>query len=273
MLKDQHILRIPGPSPIPPSVGRAMNQTMIGHRGKETKELLERILPKLKSVFGTKQDVIPVAGSGTAGLEMAVSNAAHPGDDVLVIVSGAFGDRFAKICEAFQLKLHRIDVEWGDTIDPQAVQEYLQAHPEIKVVFATYCETSTGILNPIELLAKTVHESSDALFVVDGVSCLGGVEANMDEWGVDIYVTGSQKAFMLPAGLMFIAASERAWKVIEDNPQPRFYLDMRVYRKNLEKVSTPYTPALSLLFGLDPGSESAGRGRPGKRVPSAYRHA
>lgn len=251
MLKDQHILRIPGPSPIPPSVGRAMNQTMIGHRGKETKELLERILPKLKSVFGTKQDVIPVAGSGTAGLEMAVSNAAHPGDDVLVIVSGAFGDRFAKICEAFQLKLHRIDVEWGDTIDPQAVQEYLQAHPEIKVVFATYCETSTGILNPIELLAKTVHESSDALFVVDGVSCLGGVEANMDEWGVDIYVTGSQKAFMLPAGLMFIAASERAWKVIEDNPQPRFYLDMRVYRKNLEKVSTPYTPALSLLFGLD----------------------
>ncbi|WP_152655323.1 alanine--glyoxylate aminotransferase family protein [Oceanobacillus sp. CFH 90083] len=251
MLKDQHILRIPGPSPIPPSVGRAMNQTMIGHRGKETKELLERILPKLKSVFGTKQDVFPVAGSGTAGLEMAVSNAAHPGDDVLVIVSGAFGDRFAKICEAFQLKLHRIDVEWGEAVRPEVVQDYLQAHPEIKVVFATYCETSTGVLNPIASLAKAIHASSDALFVVDGVSCLGGVEANMDDWGVDIYVTGSQKAFMLPAGLMFIAASERAWKVIEENPQPRFYLDMRVYRKNLANTATPYTPALSLLFGLE----------------------
>lgn len=251
MLKDQHILRIPGPSPIPPSVQRAMNQTMIGHRGKETKELLERILPKLKSVFGTEQDVFPVAGSGTAGLEMAVTNACHPGDEVLVIVSGAFGDRFAKMCHAYGLQVHRIDVEWGDAVQPGAVKDYLQKQPEIKVVFATYCETSTGVLNPVKPLAEIVHQYSDALLVIDGVSCLAGVPAKMDEWGVDIYVTGSQKAFMLPAGLMFISASERAWKVIEENPQPRFYLDMRTYRKNLANTATPYTPALSLLFGLE----------------------
>ncbi|MFS0750685.1 pyridoxal-phosphate-dependent aminotransferase family protein [Oceanobacillus sp. 1P07AA] len=251
MLTDQHLLRIPGPSPIPPSVQQAMNGTMIGHRGKETKELLQRILPRLKPIFGTKQDVIPIAGSGTAGLEMAVINAARPGDHVLVIVTGAFGDRFTKICNAYDLHVNRIDVPWGEAIDPSYIESYLQDHPEISVVFATFCETSTGVLNSIQALGKVIHNKSNALFVVDGVSCVAGVETKMDDWGIDILVTGSQKAFMLPAGLMFISASDRAWKVIEDNPQHRFYLDMRTYKKSLADISTPFTPALSLLFGLD----------------------
>ncbi|WP_029270465.1 pyridoxal-phosphate-dependent aminotransferase family protein [Virgibacillus alimentarius] len=251
MLQDTNILRIPGPSPIPPSIQRAISQPMIGHRGIETKELLQRIKPKLSPVFGTEQDVLIITGSGTSGLEAAVVNTAQAGDDVLVIVTGAFGDRFAKICESYQLNVHRLDITWGDAVQPEIVKDYLKNNPQIKAVFSTYCETSTGVLNPIREISNVVHENSKALMVVDGVSCVGGVETKMDEWGVDVFVTGSQKAMMLPAGLTFIAVSERAWEVIEENQQPRFYLDLNKYRKSLNEASTPFTPGLSLLFGLE----------------------
>ncbi|WP_404451279.1 alanine--glyoxylate aminotransferase family protein [Virgibacillus necropolis] len=251
MLPDHQLLRIPGPSPIPPSVQRAMSQPMIGHRGQETKDLLHRIKPKLKPIFGTEQDVLIITGSGTSGLETAVVNTVKPGDEVLIIVTGAFGDRFVKICNAYGIKTHRYDVDWGAAISPDNIKKYLIEHPEIKVVFSTYCETSTGVLNPVQELAQVVHQNSDALVVVDGVSCVGAVETEMDEWGIDVLVTGSQKAMMLPPGLTFVAASERAWKVIEENEQPRFYLDLKKYRDNLVKDSTPFTPAVSLLFGLE----------------------
>ncbi|OZU87157.1 aminotransferase [Virgibacillus indicus] len=250
MLADQQILRIPGPSPIPPSVQRAMSQPMIGHRGLETKELLQQIKPELKTVFGTKQDILLIAGSGTAGLEAAVVNTVSSGDEVLVIVTGAFGDRFAKICNEYKTNVHRIDTAWGEAVNPDVIKDYLKSHSGIKAVFATYCETSTGVLNPVDEIAKIVHTYSDALFIVDGVSCVGGVKTKMDDWGIDILVTGSQKAMMLPAGLTFLAVSQRAWKTIEENKQSRFYLDLKKYRDNLAKDSTPFTPALSLLFGL-----------------------
>ena len=251
MLKEQHFLRIPGPSPIPPGVQRTMTQQMIGHRDQDTKELIQRIKPQLKPIFGTEQEVIMIAGSGTAALETAVVNAARPGDEVLVIVTGSFGDRFAKVCEAYGMTTHRLDIEWGNAADPETVKELLTKHSSIKAVFATYCETSTGVLNPVEALAETVHNHSDALFIADGVSCLGAVETKMDTWGIDILVTGSQKAMMLPPGLAFIAVSKRAWEVIENNSHPRFYLDLRKYRDNLAKDSTPFTPPISLLFGLE----------------------
>ncbi|WP_100012019.1 pyridoxal-phosphate-dependent aminotransferase family protein [Lentibacillus sediminis] len=251
MLSEQQILRIPGPSPIPPSVQRAMSQPMIGHRGQETKELLQRIKPKLKPIFGTEQEVLILTGSGTAGLETAVANTVKPGDEVLVIITGAFGDRFAKICNEYQLKTHRLDIPWGEAVLPETVQEYMEKHPNLKAVFVTFCETSTGVVNPVQELAKRVHTYSDALFIVDGVSCVGGVETKIDEWGIDLLVTGSQKAMMLPAGLTFVAASDRAWTVIEGNEQPRFYLDLKKYRDNAAKDSTPFTPAVSLLFGLE----------------------
>ncbi|SDM41335.1 pyridoxal-phosphate-dependent aminotransferase family protein [Sediminibacillus halophilus] len=251
MLPDQHILRIPGPSPIPPSVERAMAQPMIGHRGQETKDLLATIRPRLKPVFGTEQEVMIVTGSGTSGLETAVVNTVEPGDEVLVVVTGAFGDRFAKICEAYQIRTHRMEVEWGSAATPEDVKQFLETHSGIKAVFATYCETSTGILNPIRDIAKVVQDTSDALVIVDGVSCVGGVQTRMDDWGIDVLVTGSQKALMLPAGLTFISVSDRAWQVIDSNKQPRFYLDLRKYRDSLEKNATPFTPGLSLLFGLD----------------------
>src|SRR5699024_1420955 len=251
MLNESSILRIPGPSPIPPSVQRAMTQPMIGHRGTETSEMIRRIKPELKKIFGTKQDVMIITGSGTSGLETAAVNVAAEGDEVLVLVSGSFGDRFAKICEEYKMKTHRIEVEWGEEIVVEDVANFLKENKQIKAVFMTHCETSTGILNPIAELSKAVQENSDALVIVDGVSCVGGVEAEMDAWGVDIFVTGSQKAMMLPAGLAFIAVSDKAWEVIEANKQSRFYLDLRRYRDNLDKDTTTFTPALSLIFGLE----------------------
>ena len=201
---------------------------------------VEKYCPGLKRIFGTEQEVAIIAGSGTAGLETAVVNVVKPGDEVLVVVTGAFGDRFTKICEAYNIKTHVLNVEWGKALDPEEVKAYVAEHPEVKVVFSTYCETSTGVLNPIDRLAKAIREVSEALVVVDGVSCVGGVETKMDEWGIDVMVTGSQKAFMLPAGLTFVAASERAWKVIEENEQPRFYLNLKKYRDNLLKDTTPF---------------------------------
>jgi aspartate aminotransferase-like enzyme len=251
MLQENLLLRIPGPTPIPPSVEQAMTKPMIGHRGQETKALLERIKPKLRPVFGTKQDVMVVAASGTGGLEAAVVNTMQAGDEVLVIVTGAFGDRFAKICGAYNLHVHRMEVAWGEAADAEQVKAFLQENKQVKAVFATYCETSTGILNPVADISRTVRENSDALVIVDGVSCVGGVATEMDDWGVDVFVTGSQKAMMLPPGLTFIAVSERGWERIEANKQPRFYFDLLTYRKNLEQDSTPFTPAVSLLFGLE----------------------
>lgn len=250
MLPDQPFLRIPGPTPVPPSVQRAMNQPMIGHRDRETKDLLHSIKPKLKPVFGTKHDVLIISGSGTAGLETAVVNAVHPGDEVLVIVTGAFGDRFAQICAEYKITTHRFDVEWGKAVVPETIENYLKKHPNIKAVFATFCETSTGVLNPVEELAQVIRQHSDALFIVDGVSGVGGAEIKTDDWGIDLLITGSQKALMLPPGLTFAAVSERAWKVIETNDRPSFYLDLTTYRDQLENDATPFTPAVSLLYGL-----------------------
>lgn len=250
MLTDQQILRIPGPSPIPPSVSRAMSQPMIGHRGQSTSDMIAAIRPKLKKVFGTQQEVMILTGSGTAGLETAVVNTVAPGEEVAVIVTGAFGDRFVKICKAYGLATHVFDVEWGKAVDPLEVKEFLREKPLVTAVFSTFCETSTGVLNPIKELAAAIKEVSDALVIVDGVSCVAGTATEMDEWGIDIVVTGSQKAFMLPAGLAFIAASERAWEKVNANPQPRFYLDLAKHRDNILKDTTPFTPALSILFGL-----------------------
>lgn len=251
MLQDYSILRIPGPTPVPPSVQQAMTKQMIGHRGKETQELIQSIRPKVQKVFGTKEEVILVSGSGTAALETAIVNVASAGEEVLVVITGSFGDRFVKISETYGLKTHVIDIPWGEALDPEVVKNYLIDNPKIKAVYVTFCETSTGVINPIEEVSKVIHENSKALVVVDGVSAVGAVPTEMDKWGIDVLATGSQKAFMLPPGLALLSLSERAWKVVEGNKQPRFYLDLLTYRKNLEKDGTPYTPALSIMYGLD----------------------
>ncbi|MGC5324509.1 pyridoxal-phosphate-dependent aminotransferase family protein [Brevibacillus sp. SYSU BS000544] len=251
MFEDKLILRIPGPTPIPPRVQQAMNRPMIGHRSGQFSKLFAETATKLKPYFGTTQDVLIVTGSGTSALEMAVVNTVQPGEEVAVLVSGAFGERFAKICERYGIFVHRLDVAWGEAITSEILTPFLADKKQVKAVFATYCETSTGVLNPIKELAEVVRQQTDALFIVDAVSCLGAVPCEMDAWGVDIVVTGSQKAFMLPTGLAFIAASERAWQVIESIKPQAFYLDLKAYRKSFAEKTTPYTPAVSLVFGLE----------------------
>ncbi|MFD1019428.1 pyridoxal-phosphate-dependent aminotransferase family protein [Thalassobacillus hwangdonensis] len=246
-----HLLRIPGPTPIPPQVTQAMAQPMIGHRSQACKDLIKKITPKLNRVFGSASDVLVLTGSGTSALEAAVVNMTDPGDEVLVVVTGAFGGRFASIAEAYGLQVHCHDIEWGKAADPSHVQDHLKQHPGIKTVFLTHCETSTGVLNPVSEIAKTIRKVSDALVVVDGVSSVGGAEISLDKDGIDLLVSGSQKALMLPPGLAFVAVSERARKVIEHVQRPRFYLDLRKYCGNWNDGQTPFTPALSLLMGLD----------------------
>jgi aspartate aminotransferase-like enzyme len=251
MQQDQQILRIPGPTPLPPSVIRAMNHPMHGHTSEETVALMKRLVEKIKPVFGTAQEVAIIGGSGTAGLETAVANAVKPGDEVLVIVTGAFGERFMDICGSHGIKAHRFDVEWGKAANPSAIQNFLKGHKDVKAVFMTHSETSTGVLNPVPELAEAIRETGDALIIVDGVSSVGGVDIQMDQWGVDFFITSSQKSMMLAPGLAFVAVSERAWQTIEANKHPRFYFDLLKYRESLGKDTTPFTPALSLMYGLD----------------------
>lgn len=250
MLVDQTILRFPGPTPIAPSVQRALNQPMYG-RGPETAELITQIQPKLKPVFGTSQEVAIISGSGTAGLETSVVSLTKPDEEVLVLVTGRFGEVFVDICQAHGIKVHRLDWEWGEVLDPDQVKNYLKQHPHIKLVFSTFCETSTGVINPMKELAQAIHESSDALLISDGVSSVGGVEAKMDEWGIDVLVTGSQKAMMVPAGLALVAFSERAKEVAKKNTRPRYFFDYNRYLEQIGQGGTPFTPALALLYALD----------------------
>ncbi|MDP4083216.1 MAG: alanine--glyoxylate aminotransferase family protein [Bacillota bacterium] len=251
MLLDQQFLFTPGPTPVPNRVYHAMNQPMIGHRGNAFPKLLEDVSTRLMPVFGSLLPVLVIAGSGTSALETAVSNVVEENDEVVVIVTGAFGDRLASICEAFGANVHRLNIEWGKTCSPDQLEDYLKSlQKNVKAVFATYCETSTGVLNPILELGKVTKQSTDALFVVDGVSCIGAVPVEMEEWGIDILVSGSQKALMLPPGLAFVAISERARETIEKCQSKRFYLDLNKYLSSYEKEkSTPFTPAVSLIYG------------------------
>jgi aspartate aminotransferase-like enzyme len=245
-----NILRHPGPTPIPKKVQLAMNHDMISHRTEEFVRLYQETTNRVKPIFGTAQDILLLPSGGTAALEAAAVNTVSPGEEVVVITVGAFGNYFVSICEKYGFLVHKLEKNWGEACTEDDLIEFLKPLSNIKAVFVTYNETSTGILNPIEKLAKVVRTHTDALFIVDGVSCLGGAPAEMDQWGIDILVTGSQKAMMLPPGLALLSVSERAWKVIETITKPAYYLDLLSYREWAAKGMTPNTPAISLIFGL-----------------------
>ena len=245
-----NILRHPGPTPIPKKVQLAMNQDMISHRTEEFVRLYQETTNRVKPIFGTKQDILLLPSGGTAALEAAAVNTVSSGEEVVVITIGAFGNYFVSICEKYGFIVHKLEKNWGEACTEEDLNEFLKPLSNIKAVFATYNETSTGILNPIEKLAKVVRIQTDALFIVDGVSCIGGAPAEMDQWGIDILVTGSQKSMMLPPGLALLSISERAWQVIEDNDTPSYYLNLLSYREWASKGMTPNTPAISLIFGL-----------------------
>ncbi len=247
-------LRIPGPTGLPPSVRAAGGRQMINHRGPEFAAMLGRILEGMKPFFGTTADITMLSCAGTGGLEAAVVNVLSPGDRVLGVSIGSFGDRFAKIAAAYGADVTKVDVEWGQAADPAGLREHLVANGPYKAVLLTHNETSTGVMNPVPELAAAIRETApDTLILVDSVSALGAVPFAMDEWGVDVVVTGSQKAWMAAPGLAMIAASARAWEANATARMPRFYLDLRAHRDAHANGETPWTPALAVVYQVDEG--------------------
>lgn len=246
-------LRIPGPTALPPTVREAGARQMINHRGPEFAAMLGRIQDGMKPYFGTTSDVAILSCAGTGGLEAAVVNVLSPGDRVLGVSIGAFGDRFAKIAETYGAEVDRVSAEWGWAAEPDEVRERLSS-AAYKAVLLTHNETSTGVMNPVAALAAAIRETApDALILVDSVSALGAVPFEMDAWGCDVVVTGSQKAWMSAPGLAMVAASERAWAAMETARMPRFYLDMRKHREAARTGETPWTPAIAVVFQVDEG--------------------
>ncbi len=244
-------LRLPGPSPVPERIVRAMSHPMVGHRSSRFQDLLTGLLSGLRELFETKHDVYVLTGSGTLAMESAVANLLAPGDTCIVATAGKFGERWIELCQAFSVRPVIVEAPYGSAISPQAVVEAMEATPEARVVFMTQNESSTAVQHDVEAIAREVR-ARERLLVVDAVSSLGGAPLPMDAWGVDVVVSGSQKCLMLPPGLAFVAVGPRAKGLAEERGGgARYYADWQRYHDSLVGAQTPYTPALSLLFGLD----------------------
>lgn len=247
-------LRTPGPTPLPPEVRAALARDMVDHRGPEFAAVAREVTAKLKTFFRTDNDILILTGSGTGGLEAAVANLFSPGEKVLVVSIGYFGERFYKIAKAFGLDAVRLGFAQGEAADPAAVADALKAHPDVSAVLVTHNETSTGTTNDLEAIARVVKEA-DKLLVVDGISSVGSIPLETDAWGCDIVVSGSQKSWMIPPGLVFVSVSPRAWEAHARARLPRFYWDFSEARKWAEKGMTPWTPAVGLFFALQAALE------------------
>jgi aspartate aminotransferase-like enzyme len=242
-------LRIPGPTPVPEKVLEAMAWQMVNHRGPEFGQMLQDVTEKMKQLFLTKNDLFLLSGSGTGGLEAAAVNILSPGDTVLSVSIGVFGDRWANIAKQFGAQIVPLQYEWGKAADPDEVRQALREHPEVKAVFITHNETSTGVTNPLKELSAVVKEF-DKLLAVDCISSLGSLECPVDEWGLDVAVTGSQKGWMVPPGLTMLSVSEKAWQAHADARMPRFYWDFTKAKSYLDKNQTPWTPTMSIIYAL-----------------------
>jgi aspartate aminotransferase-like enzyme len=245
-------LRVPGPTAIPPEIMAAQAQQMINHRGPEFSAIMKRVTLRLEYFFQTAAPVLTFPASGTGGQESAIVNLFSPGEHVVAITIGSFGNRLAKIAEIYGLQVTRIEFPWGEAADPSVVEARLKELPPYRAVLMTHNETSTGVTNDVQTLAALVRRSSpDALIVVDAVSSMGCVPLEMDAWGLDVVFTGSQKGWMVPPGIMMIAASPRAWEANKTAKLPRFYLDWELARKKLDVWQHPTTPPVSIFYALD----------------------
>lgn len=255
-MQDKTFLMIPGPTPVPESVMLEVAKHPIGHRSSEFSKILENVYQNLKYVFRTKNDVFVYTASGTGAMCAALENLINEGDHVLSLVLGNFGNRWVKIAESRGAIVEKIEVETGSVIDPEVLKKRLAEDTEkkIKIVTLTQSETSTGAANDIKTLCSIIR-GHGALSVVDGVTSVCAMECHPDEWGIDVLVSGSQKGFMIPPGLAFLTANERAWKVYEECKHPSFYWDWKAYKKSVNENSTPFTPAVNLIAGLDKALE------------------
>ncbi len=245
-------LRIPGPTPLPERVVRAMSRPMIDHRGPEFAEILGGVVGGLKRVFQTSNDIVVLTASGTGGLESCVANLTSPGEKVVVAACGNFGERFIALNKAYGNEVVALEAEWGEPVEPADLRDVLAAHPDAGIVFLTHNETSTGLTNPLRELAA-VAKAAGRLVVVDGVSSVGSMPLEADAWGLDVVVSGSQKGWMAPPGLAFVSVSEAAWARQAEAKAPRFYFDWARLRAEIAKGMTPFTPAISIVFAVDEG--------------------
>lgn len=249
---EREFLMIPGPTPVPDRVLAAIAKHPLGHRSAEFSDILMEAIDGLKWFGDTQNEPLILTSSGTGGMDGAIANTVNRGDKVLSLVCGVFGERFAKIAEAYGADVTRLKAEYGSPIDPELVREALakDTKKEIKAVTVTHNETSTGVINDLKTIAKIVKEHG-ALILVDAVTSFGATPVPIDEWKLDIVVTGSQKALMLPPGLGFAFVSDDAWKAVEKSTQPRFYLDFKKYLKSQKERTTPFTPNVSFIAGLN----------------------
>jgi len=240
----------PGPVPVPPDALLSMSRPIIHHRTQEFEKVIAEVTEGLKYVFQTENDVIIFSSSSTGALEGAVVNLLSLGDHALVIGGGKFGERWAEICQAYNIELQFLDVEWGKAVEIERVEEELKSDPSIRCVYATLCETSTGVVHDIEGLGRIVRAAGNTLLVVDAVSGLGAVDIQTDNWHVDVVVSGSQKGLMTPPGLAFISLNQSAWDAVEEAKLPRYYFDLKKAKESLKKNQTPFTCSVSLILAL-----------------------
>lgn len=251
-MQDKLMLMIPGPTPVPERVLLAMAQHPIGHRSGDFSAIIAELNENLKWLHQTKNEVCTLCSSGTGAMEAGIINFLSGGDRILVGNNGKFGERWGKLARAFGLDVVEIKAEWGKPLDTEDFREQLEGDTEkkIKAVVITHSETSTGVLNDLETINKHVKAHGEALIIVDAVTSLGAVNVPMDEWGLDVVASGSQKGYMIPPGMGFVAVSEKAWKAYSTATLPKFYLDLGAYKKANAKDSSPFTPPINLMYAL-----------------------
>jgi aspartate aminotransferase-like enzyme len=251
-MQDKLMLMIPGPTPVPERVLLAMAKHPMGHRSGDFSKIMAEVTENLKWLHQTKNDVLTLCASGTGAMEAGIINFLSPGDKVLVGNNGKFGERWGLVSRAFGLDTEEITAEWGKALNPDDFKAKLEADTDkkIKAVIITHSETSTGVLNDLETINKYVKAHGKALIIVDAVTSLGAVNVPVDEWGLDVVASGSQKGYMIPPGLGFVSVSAKAWEAYKTATIPKFYLDLAPYKKATDKNSSPFTPPVNLIFAL-----------------------
>ena len=244
---------IPGPTPVPDKVLEAFGRHPIGHRSKDFQNIVQSTTENLQWLHQTKNEVLTITGSGTAAMEAGIINTLSKGDKVICGENGKFGQRWVKVAEEYGLEVIQINAEWGKPLDPERFKDILEddSNKEIKAVILTHSETSTGVINDLKTISQYIRNHKNALSIIDCVTSIGAFNVPTDEWQLDIVASGSQKGYMIPPGLSFISVSKKAWKANELSNLPKFYLDLKSYKKSLLNNSNPFTPSVNLMFALD----------------------
>ena len=252
-MQDKLNLMIPGPTPVPENVLSSMSKHPIGHRSGDFQEIVQKTTEQLKWLHQTTADVLTITGSGTAAMEAGIINTLSKGDQVICGDNGKLGERWVKVARAYGLDVKVVKADWGTPLDPNQFKRILEedTNEKIKAVILTHSETSTGVINDLKSINNEVKNHSKAITIADCVTSLGACNIPMDEWGIDVIASGSQKGYMIPPGLSFVAMSKRAWEANNQSNLPKFYLDLKQYLKTVNQNSNPFTPAINLYFALE----------------------